>query len=103
MIKVTYYFEDKSTVMDVEYYEDSQAAEVQEDVEEHGKEFTKIENVSADDEEYLIHKAAMEKLRKSLIKARELDDARLEEEMKDLPPHKFSEEFERKMAALFNK
>jgi len=103
MIKVTYYFKDKSTVMDVEYYEDSQAAEAQEDAADHGQEYTKIENVSADNEEYLIHKAAMEKFKLSLLEAMELDDARLEEEMKDLPPHQFSEKFERKMAEILKR
>lgn len=103
MIKVTYFFKDKSTIMDVDYYEDWQAAEAQEDAAEHGNEYTKIENVSADNEEYLSHKAAMEKFRVSLDEAMKLDDAQLEEEMKDLPPHKFSEDFERKMAELFKR
>ena len=103
MIKVTYFFKNKKRVLDVDYYEDYQAAEAQADAEEHGKEYTKIESVSADNERYLTHKAAKEKLKASLLEAMKLDDEKLEEEMKDLPPHKFSEEFERNMAVLFKR
>jgi len=45
----------------------------------------------------------MEKFKLSLLEAMELDDARLEEEMKDLPPHQFSEKFERKMAEILKR
>ena len=50
-----------------------------------------------------LKKEADEKLRQSLVEAMKLDDARLEEEMKDLPPHQFSEKFEKSMATLMQK
>lgn len=45
-------------------------------------------------------KEADKRFRQSLIEAMELDDVQLEEELKDLPPHQFSEEFERNMDEL---
>lgn len=46
-------------------------------------------------------KACDEKLRAALMEAWELENARLEEEMKECEPHVFSDEFERKMDELF--
>lgn len=48
-------------------------------------------------------KACDEKLRAALMEAWELENARLEEEMKKCEPHVFSDEFERKMDELFEK
>lgn len=45
-------------------------------------------------------KASDEKLRESLREAMRLDQARLEEEMKNCEPHIFSEEFERQMEEM---
>lgn len=45
-------------------------------------------------------KASDEKLRESLREAMRLDQARLEEEMKNCEPHVFSEEFERQMEEM---
>lgn len=47
-----------------------------------------------------LRKAAKEKLRQSLIEVMELEDMRLEEEMKDLPTHQFSEEFEKNLEEI---
>ena len=44
-----------------------------------------------------------EKLRQSLLEAMAMDDASLEEEMKNVEPHVFSEEFERNMAKLIKR
>lgn len=46
-------------------------------------------------------KACDSKLKSSLMEAMELDDARLEEEMKNYEPHVFSAEFESRMEELF--
>ena len=46
------------------------------------------------------HKKADDKLHQSLIEAMKLDDIRLEEELKDIPLHHFSEEFEKNMEEL---
>ena len=48
-------------------------------------------------------KACDEKLKSSILEAIELDDARLEEELKSCEPHVFSEKFEREMEALFER
>jgi len=41
-----------------------------------------------------------EKLKASLLEIMEAEEAELEEEMKNVEPHKFSETFEKKMEAL---
>ncbi len=46
-------------------------------------------------------KACDEKFKSSLLEAMELDEARLEEEMKNYEPHVFSESFENRMDELF--
>ena len=48
-------------------------------------------------------KACDEKLKSSILEAIELDDARLEEELKNCEPHVFSAKFEREMEALFER
>ncbi len=48
-------------------------------------------------------KACDEKLKSSILEAIELDDARLEEELKNCEPHVFSERFEREMDEMFER
>lgn len=48
-------------------------------------------------------KACDEKLKSSILEAIELDDARLEEELKNCEPHVYSAKFEREMEALFER
>lgn len=48
-------------------------------------------------------KACDEKLKSSILEAIELDDARLEEELKNCEPHVFSAKFEREMDELFER
>ena len=48
-------------------------------------------------------RACDEKLKSSILEAIELDDARLEEELKNCEPHVYSAKFEREMEALFER
>jgi uncharacterized membrane protein len=48
-------------------------------------------------------KAADEKFKQALRAAMQMDEEKLEEELKNMPPHQFSPEFEAKMEELLEK
>ena len=100
MNKVTFYDTDKNTVLDVEYYEDSELDELQEDIMDHGEEFVTVEYNSSDFEGYERYHSLKTLLAASLIRVMDEEFAALDAEMKNSEPHQFSEDFERNIAKI---
>lgn len=100
MIKVFFYNDDGKSLLDVEFYEDNQADEVLEDVQDHGPEFACIEYDSRDFEGHDRHKAVCRLLRDSISRVMDAELAALDVELRHMPAHPFSEDFEQKMAKI---